>query len=180
MNTPWGKSDSIQRFERGLSFVSTPGHGGFAITPQVALKHLSTPAVAKAQKYGSYYFFEEDCDAFIILLEVPTTRNGMTEDKIIDSLSHWHADYLIARGIQPTANGLKFYNDNRLEDRMRADKSPDLIVSANGDWKQGVPKDMVEVTTADGARHFVWASEYAKRNTGLTLLSNFVHVQAVL
>jgi uncharacterized protein DUF7007 len=49
MNTPWGKSDSKITLTRGISFVTTPSHGGFAVTPNAALEYLSTSAVARAQ-----------------------------------------------------------------------------------------------------------------------------------
>jgi hypothetical protein len=183
MNTPWGKSDSKITITRGISWVGTASHGGLAITPLAALQYLSTPAVARATKYGNYYFFEEDCDYAIAFLELHAllastsvlefSINVPTKEALINSLSRWHADYLIERGVEPEAEGLRWFNENRKSDSMRADRSPDLIVSASGDWKTGVPKGMVEVTTADGKTHLVWAQDYAKRNTNLTLLSSF-------
>src|SRR5260370_30173594 len=101
MNTPWGKADSIQRIARGLSFVGTPSHGGFMVADGFARKHLSGAALVRGERFGNYYAFEEDCNAFIILLEIPSSRQGTVTDesKIVDGLSHWHADYLIQRGI---------------------------------------------------------------------------------
>jgi hypothetical protein len=181
MLTPWGKSDSMQRIQRGLSFVGTPSHGGFMVSDGVARKQLSSAALLRGQRCGNYYAFEEDCDAYIVLLEIPASRQGTLTDekKIIEGLSRWHADYLIERGIEPDAEGLKFFNENRLHDRMRADKSPDLIVSASGSWAQWVPEGCVGVTTADGSRWLVRSDEYEKRNTNLTLLSHFKLVKAV-
>lgn len=176
MNTPWGRSDSKTTYLRGVSFVSTPGHGGFAITPSAALKYLSTSAVSRALKYGSYYFFEEDCDAYLVHFEIAQTRAaGLSDETILMALSQWHADYLIERGIEPNPVGLKFFNENKQADRMRADKSPDLIVSASGDWADWVPKGRVGVITADGKRYTVRASEYAPKN--LNLLSQHTDVQ---
>jgi len=182
MNTPWGKSDSKITLTRGISWVGTPSHGGFAITPSAALTYLSTAAVARAEKYGTYYFFEEDCDASIVLFELPAgllaKLGGVpTNESLIQSLSRWHADYLIERGITPDAEGLKWYNENKLSDRMRADKSPDLIVAAYGDWSEWVPAGRTGVQTADGRRYTVLASEYVAKN--LNLLSTHTDVQAV-
>jgi hypothetical protein len=186
MNTPWGVSDSKVTYRFGVSFVTTPSHGGFMVSSS-AQSLLSDAARKRGKKYGSYLAFEEDCDAYIILLEVMHSGEAMpdvmkyplnipTRERVIEALSHWHADYLIERGIEPDLAGLNFFNENKQRDRMQADKSPDLIVSASGDWKAGVPKDMVEVITAAGTKHLVWASEYANRNTNLTLLSQFVAV----
>jgi hypothetical protein len=189
VNTPWGKSDSKVTYRFGVSFVTTPSHGGFMVSPS-AQSLLSEAARKRGKQYGSYLAFEEDCDAYIILLEIMHSGEAMpdvlkylvnipTRERVLEGLSSWHADYLLERGIQPTAEGLKFFNENRLHDRMRADKSPDLIVSASGSWAQWVPEGCVGVTTADGSRWLVRSDEYEKRNTNLTLLSHFKLVKAV-
>jgi uncharacterized protein DUF7007 len=188
MNTPWGKSDSKTTLAKGVSWVGTSSHGGFAITPTAALRYLSTAAVSRGLKYGGYYFFEEDCDFAIVMLEMHEFLMGVsvitfpvnlsTKEKLIEGLSRWHADYLIERGITPDPDGLKFYNDNRKADCMRRDKSPDLIVSASGDWHQDCPKGFVLVTTASGERWLVNASEYDNR-ANLNLLSNYTEPKAV-
>jgi hypothetical protein len=179
-NSPWGKIDSRLTVTRGLSWVSTPSHGGFAVADGFARKNLSSAALLRGERKGGYYFYEEDCDAYIILLEVPVSRQGTEteESKIIAGLSRWHADYLIERGITPNQEGFKFFQENRLQDAMRAQKHPDLIVSASGDWKAGVPKGCVEVTTADGKRYHVLASEYDNR-VGINLLSDHTDVLTV-
>ena len=184
MNTPWGKSDSKTTLAKGLSWVGTPSHGGFAITPSAALKYLSTAAVSRALKYGSYYFFEEDCDYAIVMLELLPTGllsklGGIpTREDLIASLSRWHADYLIESEITPTDEGLKFFNDNRKADCMRRDKSPDLIVAAYGEWADWVPKGRTGVVTAAGERWTVPASEYSASPI-LNLLSNYSDVKPV-
>lgn len=177
MNTPWGKSDSIQRITRGLSFVGTPSHGGFAVADGYARKHLSASALLRGNRKGSYYFFEEDCDAFIILLEVPASRQGtLTDEKrIIEGLSRWHLNYLRERNITPDPDGAKWFEENRKLDAMRAAKSPDLIVSASGNWAAWVPQGRVGVTTADGKRYTVPAGEYT--NKTINLLSDHTDIQ---
>lgn len=187
MNTPWGKSDSKTTVTRGISFVGTPSHGGFAVTPSAALKFLSTSAVSRALKYGSYYFFEEDCDYAIVMLELLEKAKSLlavlgtipTRESLIASLSRWHADYLVERNIQPNPEGVAWFNANRQQDRMRADKSPDLIVAAFGSWAEWVPNDMVGVITADDKKHLVWEKEYTNSQP-INLLSNYTNVEAVL
>jgi hypothetical protein len=138
VNTPWGKSDSKITIARGLSFVTTPSHGGFMVASGYAKKHLSQAAQARGLKYGGtkfnqedyYLAFEEDCDYAIVMLEMHDFLVGVsvlefpinlpTKEKLIESLSRWHADYLIEIGVTPTAEGLKYFNENRLQDRMRA------------------------------------------------------------
>lgn len=188
MRTPWGKSDSKINVVRGVSWVGTPSHGGFAVTPTAALQYLSTSAVSRATKYGSYYFFEEDCDYAIVMLEMHEVFKGLdvitfpinvpTKETLIESLSRWHADYLLEIGVQPTEAGLKLFNENKQQDRMRADRSPDLIIAAFGEWAPWVEKGTVGVTTADGSRWLIPAEDYDNK-ANLNLLSNYPRVKAV-
>lgn len=182
-NSPWGKIQSQIQLARGVRWVNTASHGGFLISQRFAQAYLSTAAVSRGMKWGSYLAFEEDSDATIILFETRAFDDqlGYTKNhdqQRLESLSRWHADYLLERNITPTYDGLKFFNENRQADRMRAVKDPDLIVSASGDWKQGVPAGMVEVITAVGTKHLVSSADYAKRNLNLTLLSTMVSVPA--
>jgi hypothetical protein len=184
VNTIWGKSDSKITLARGLSWVGTPSHGGFAITVKAAQQFLTNAAIQRGERRGAYLFYEEDNLAAIVLYELPQalrlkwSTSVPTKESLIKSLSTWNADYLIQVGETPDSDGLKFFNENKQMDRMRQDKSPDLIVSASGDWKQGVPKGMVEVTTADDSRWLIPAEDYDNRKN-LNLLSNYPRVKAV-
>lgn len=106
MFTPWGNSDSEKYYERGLTWVGTPSHGGFLVGKAYALKHLTAAAIAEGAPFGQYLAFEEDCDAAIILYELPATREGfsnVTKEDLLLSLSRWHPEYLAVRGIVATA-----------------------------------------------------------------------------
>lgn len=102
MHTPWGKSDSSEQFGRGISFVSTPSHGGFAIA-RGRWGCLTTAALQRGEVRGEYVFFEEDCAAYIVMLELPQTRGTATEADCLESLSYWYPEYLTERGITPNA-----------------------------------------------------------------------------
>jgi hypothetical protein len=106
MITPWENSDSETKYDRGLTWVGTPSHGGFLIGKAYARKHLTPAAIAEGEPCGQYLAFEEDCDAAIILFELPVTREGfshVSDAELIESLSRWHPRYLAARSIVPTA-----------------------------------------------------------------------------
>jgi hypothetical protein len=111
MNTPWGRSDYEKRFDRGLTLVGTPSHGGFLVGRAYASKHLSAAAQAAGDLFGDYLAYEEDCDAAIILLECPQTRAAFTSEitdaSLIDDLSYWKTGYLIARGLTPNPDRVK-------------------------------------------------------------------------
>jgi hypothetical protein len=160
MNTPWGKSDEAIKIAHGLTWVSTPSHGGFLVSDGYARKHLSPVALLKGERFGNYYAYEEDCNAAIILYEVPQAHAQLFPDgdlkHLYDSLSRWNADYLIARDLKPSEPGYSWFKQNREEDALREAKSPDLIVAAV--WSADRAK--TTVTTADGQRHTVDSHQY--------------------
>jgi hypothetical protein len=110
MFTPWGNSDSEKHYARGITWVGTPSHGGFLVGKAYARKHLSAAAIAEGQPFGQYLAYEEDCDAAIVLYELPATREGfsnVTDEDLLLSLSRWHPAYLAARNIPATAEPFK-------------------------------------------------------------------------
>lgn len=178
MNTPWGKADNITRIERGLSWVDTPSHGGFAVSESFAKKHLSTAAQTRGEQYGSYLFFEEDCLYAIVAWEIggfdipsntPTQEwRGMTRQSLLDNLSAWNADYLLERGQAPSPTPYQHYLDRQEDLRLRAAKGP-VVICAWGDWKEGVPKGHVKVALADGRAFILTSADYAQSIAVMTI-----------
>ena len=70
MQTPWGESDGQEHIADGITFHTTPGHGGIHLSPY-RLKAVEqrfpdfTPFVGKGP------FFEEDCDVAVVMLTFP-------------------------------------------------------------------------------------------------------------
>jgi hypothetical protein len=105
MQTPWGKSDFKTVYQRGISFVNTPGHGGLQISKALAAKILSDKAIRVAgQELGGYVWFEEDCAIFVAALDSETilthlaAESGKTQEEMkaraLESVTHWYPDYL--------------------------------------------------------------------------------------
>jgi hypothetical protein len=93
MQTPWGKSDSITKIQRGVSWVGTPSHGGLAITMIRAMEVLSPKAINIAlanvhgtalvnKPKGSYVFFEEDCAYAIAFYEHPEWKRTLEQNEL--------------------------------------------------------------------------------------------------
>jgi hypothetical protein len=104
--TPWGTSDSETEVVKGIIWCNTPSHEGFLVGKAVAKKLLTPAAQAVGRPFAQYLAYEGDCDAAIVMLELHATRDGfwnVTDECLIESLSHWHPEYLAARGIAPTA-----------------------------------------------------------------------------
>jgi hypothetical protein len=188
MRTPWGESDHTIKLARGVVWVNTPSHGGFLFTHAAAEKLLTEQARNAAEPWRNGFAFEEDCKAAIVIYEHPEYDEKLRPGPDWDGktwaygvISRWDADYLLARGIVPNAEGYACFLQDREEERLRAEHSPDLIVSASGDWAEWVPKGRVGVITADDKRYTVPVAEYdaLQESSGLTLLSRLHDVKPV-
>jgi hypothetical protein len=107
MNTPWGYADHIDTFNgvyngqkveiADLIQVSTPSHGGIGIEIKVGDEVLSDYAKKTAINDGKYYWFEEDCDWAIVILEFNKAAPNVLDSKIIETAKStadsWHPDY---------------------------------------------------------------------------------------
>lgn len=156
-SSPWGKPDQTDVLANGIFWVGTPGHGGMMISNKAAEQVLSPEAIAQGEKHGSFLAYEEDAQWAIPQLELQAQgimpKDKMVEeDKLMGSLSRWNADYLEARGIKPVEKDYEYYKARKEDEKLRAEKSPDLIVSASS--VEGKP-EQTEVWTADGKKHIV-------------------------
>jgi hypothetical protein len=119
-NTPWGVADYVKQIARGISWVSTPSHGGFLIGSGAAKTYLTEQARKHGAVFGSYLAFEEDCDAAIVLYEHPELFDvlGLKNDPEYTpwhSLSFWNAGYLIERGIDPEPKAFEQFQQRKAE-----------------------------------------------------------------
>lgn len=105
MLTPWGLSQHVKEFSRGLCCVSTAGHGGYMVGKGFVKKHLSPEARAQGMEYGNYLAYEEDCLWAVIAYELPSfwpmmfPNNPDTivlKETIKKSLERWVPNYLEA------------------------------------------------------------------------------------
>lgn len=172
MHTPWGASQQVVNLERGVNLVSTAGHGGFMVARAAAEKLLSEQARAHAtERYGDYFAFEEDCDYAIVLHEHPEYAEklgGPIHSNVYEILSRWNPKYLIDKGEQPVQKEYEAWLDDQEERRLRAEKSPELIVAAYGDWAELVPKGQVGIQAANDQRYLVPNEAYPARGYRLS------------
>lgn len=183
--SPWGPIQHSRQIARGFRSVSTAGHGGFMLTQKFAKEHLSPAAMRKGFLYLGYLCYEEDCDWAIPLWDLPEYWDEVfahaseeakadIKNTLLKTLSRWHPDYLIGKGVEPEPAAFARWQDQETNSRMREEGHPDLIVSAVGDHRPGVPTGATMVSTADGKEHLVKKDhyrEYASRGSMLVLLS---------
>ena len=106
--SPWGEVQLQEELCSGVFSVSTASHGGIMVHRSVAKAVLSPAARKHCFRDGSYYCFEEDCDAPVAIRELldkglytaPVNdyfKPGEYERVINRSLREYHPDYCRAR-----------------------------------------------------------------------------------
>ena len=106
--SPWGEVQLQEELCSGVFSVSTASHGGIIVHRSVAKAVLSPAARKHCFRDGSYYCFEEDCDAPVAIRELldkglytaPVNdyfKPGEYERVINRSLREYHPDYCRAR-----------------------------------------------------------------------------------
>lgn len=106
--SPWGEVQHQEELCSGVFSVSTASHGGIMVHGSVAKAVLSPAARKHCFRDGSYYCFEEDCDALVAIRELldkglytaPVNdyfKPGEYERVINRSLQEYHPDYCRAR-----------------------------------------------------------------------------------
>jgi hypothetical protein len=105
--TPWGQADWVTKIAKGMYSVSTPGHGGFWLAPELArrLKAVAEPLGWKPFT-GDWQWLEEDCDAYLGPLLVPGAFAVSTGQKAYERVSTY--DYFpkgLADALAPNVNG---------------------------------------------------------------------------
>ena len=102
--SPWGEVQHQEELCSGVFSVSTASHGGIMVHGSVAKAVLSPAARKHCFRDGSYYCFEEDCDAPVAIRELldkglytaPVNdyfKPGEYERVINRSLQEYHLDY---------------------------------------------------------------------------------------
>lgn len=69
METPWGSADHVERVCPGVQAVSTSGHGGYAVMPEVVAKWPQ--ALRDFVPFAGPGWYEEDCDWSVVVAAMP-------------------------------------------------------------------------------------------------------------
>jgi hypothetical protein len=181
-NSPWGQVDHTEEFAPGIWRVSTPGHGGFKLSPQ---RQRMMPDYMK--RPGAWY--EEDCEWSLVAVvfrdEFDKLRPWQIEQKVTET-DYQHA-LKTARGWYPDeferffgvtlAPGESHVKDER--NFLKEHANDFIVVAAWGAWAKFVPASMVGVCARRGGRgnprgeekwFLIPDAEYEKRHCGLHFL----------
>ncbi|MBN1137674.1 MAG: hypothetical protein JXM73_13895 [Anaerolineae bacterium] len=130
MNSPWGSIQHTEPVAPGIAWVSTASHGGLRIADTFAGEHLSEAARRRAISAYGQFWFEEDCLYAVAAYELPDLWPAMfhlssdlpaseRRAELLHTISTWHADYLLERGIKPEPTGYAFWLLWEFKQRLR-------------------------------------------------------------
>jgi len=165
VRTPWGMSDFANQIIPGVTFYSTPGHGGFKIEAKL---NKQIPDLLR-KKNGWY---EEDCE-----WAIPAYFLRFDEEHIQEALNTLKSYYpfQVITLLDESVNKEKSWKLRNLIRELKRDGH--YTICAYGDWHKKVPKGFVGVTATIGGvrsiygnrneKHFlVPADEYQCRTNG--------------
>ena len=90
-STPWGKADTSYSYGRGTVMYSTPGHGGFLVSPGAAAQ-MPEPLRRIGEPYAGKLAFEEDCAANAVVVAFPARFSRDQVESALGSLQCWYPD----------------------------------------------------------------------------------------
>lgn len=89
-STPWGQSQWQKKIARGITQISTAGHGGYRISKVLAEKRISEEMRTKAGiLYCGYWYFEEDCAWSAVVLSFPELYTLEQRNEASKTYGYW-------------------------------------------------------------------------------------------
>lgn len=150
--SPWGTiqiASPIQPLQDGIAAVSTASHGGVKLDRKANAK---IPAYCR--RSGGWY--EEDCEWSIpfVVLGLGTEKQ---QESAYATFKNWYPREYAQWSGSPVPIGESYVL--RREAFEDATKDSLVVICAWGDWKDGVPKGMVQCIATVGGNRGVDATE---------------------
>jgi hypothetical protein len=95
VQTPWGISDDVTHFAEGIWFYTTPSHGGFRLSAE---RLLELPEALRKTNlnYCGAQWFEEDCEASLVVVGFPDHFTGDERARALEALRRWYPTHAAA------------------------------------------------------------------------------------
>jgi hypothetical protein len=91
-STPWGRSDSQQAYAPGITFYSTPSHGGFKLDTERNAKVPDYMQASTINQQGRQGWYEQDCDWAIVAIVFPDAFSDEQREHARQTLRRWKPD----------------------------------------------------------------------------------------
>ena len=159
VGTPWGQSQTAHPHGDGITFYSTSSHGGFRVDSPT-LKMMPAPL----RVAGGW--FEEDCDASLVIVAFPDRFSPSEVESAMRDLKNTFPDRYTAW----TGKALDESESSTLREREFVARTANVFVAraAWGSWHEDVSRGSVGViawrsSTKEEAGFLVPADDYKRR-----------------
>lgn len=163
MKSPWGSVQQSKEYAKGVTFVSTAGHGGFKLD---RTHNAKIPLVFRNK--GGWY--EEDCEWAKVAITFPELFNEEMNALAHKTAKNWFPDEY-EKHFNVVIN-----TDASIVKRDRAFKIENyhnfVVKAAWGDWHNLVPQGMVVVLAikeSTGERKFFKIAKQEYNNNGFVI-----------
>jgi len=85
-STPWGPAERTEQVAPGIVFFSTASHGGYRLS-QTRLAEM--PDYLRDARHITGPWFEEDCEAALVVLAFPEDFPEGAADRAAESVARW-------------------------------------------------------------------------------------------
>lgn len=89
--TPWGEPESVEQIAPGIQLYSTASHGGFFLDTNANAKIPLALKESSFCRQGFSGWYEEDCDAAMVVFCFKEHFNEATYKLAVESLKKFHA-----------------------------------------------------------------------------------------
>lgn len=141
MHTPWGYSDHVEYLAPGILSVSTPSHGGIHLDN---LRNVQVPEYMRREDG----WYEEDMEWAIPAMVFPSVFPTETRTNAERTFRNYYPYSWEAFHNRKLAAGESVARDER--NFLTSHQEDWLVISAMGDWEDGVPKGFVRVCATKG------------------------------
>ena len=139
--TPWGISQYVRKYTRGINFYGTAGHGGIHVS-----KKLNLAMPVYLQHADGWY--EEDVSWCKVAIAYPQYFSEKDREHAEDTFRNWFPNEWEIHNnatLIPGASALK--DEAAFKEKHKNDFMP---LTAWGDWHEKVPKGTVTVLASRG------------------------------
>ncbi len=158
-DSPWGRIDTVTYEGEGIWLVSTPSHGGIKLD---RIRNAAVPAYMRREAG----WYEEDCDwAIAALVHRDAILDKMLQAAVDNgsakqTLCHYDPEAYERFTGEIVYPGMSHHRDDEIFHREHANDW--VVISAVGDWHEGIPAGYCGVMATVGGQRCQLAFDTAK------------------
>lgn len=169
--TPWGKPDTVTKIAPGLTFYSTPSHGGYWLSPE-RVAEMPAP-LRDFEPWGAFHgpgrFYEEDCDWSVVCLAFPQYFPPDAITAALTTLQHYKAELfadVISYFEQQGRHVYTIHYADKEMAREQGDPTLGIVTASSKDEAEAIARQDAEIMRRSVPCASLWACEVRGKEEG--------------